>query len=144
MESPEVRLNRLAGLLHAEGGRVTAQRLAILSALLADSSHPSVEEIYQQVKAGLPAISLATVYKTLALLAELNEVQELRGAEEVSRYDGRNPRPHPHMICTVCGVIADAETDELEELARVAPSRGGQWRLTERLDFWGVCPQCQE
>ena len=71
--------------------RITPQRLAILKILAASRRHPSVDEIYQEVRAEFPTTSLATVYKTIALLKELNEVLELGFPDGSNRYDGSNP-----------------------------------------------------
>jgi len=48
--------------------RVTPQRLAVLRILAASEGHPSVDEIYKQVKGEFPTTSLATIYKTVSLL----------------------------------------------------------------------------
>jgi Fur family transcriptional regulator, peroxide stress response regulator len=57
--------------------RITPQRIAILTILAGSKEHPSVEEIYKEVKKQFRTTSLATVYKTISLLKELNEVLEL-------------------------------------------------------------------
>ena len=59
----------------------------------------------EKVKKVFPTTSLATVYKTVALLKELNEVLELGFPEGSNRYDGNKPYPHPHLICTKCNIF---------------------------------------
>jgi len=51
--------------LHREGKKVTPQRRLIYQALVNKTNHPKAEDIYEQVRAIIPDISLATVYKAL-------------------------------------------------------------------------------
>ena len=69
--------------------RITPQRIAVLSILAGSKEHPSVEEIYKEVRAQFPTTSLATVYKTVSLLKGLNEVLELGFPDGSNRYDGQ-------------------------------------------------------
>jgi Fur family peroxide stress response transcriptional regulator len=103
--------------------------------------HPSVEQIHRQVRKDFPTTSLATVYNTLERLKEMDEVRELPFSGG-SRYDGRNPSRHPHLVCTVCGKIEDLSIDLTPTAADVA-SISGYSRVHHRLEFCGVCPRCQ-
>ena len=140
---PEARLDELMTRLKARCYRMTPQRVAILRVLLSDESHPSIDDIYQRVKTDFPMMSLATVYKTVALLQEMGEVLEVTPAGDVAHYDGIRPYPHPHLICGVCGRIADVAVDDLAEWVQAAAIRAGGWELTTKVDFWGVCPECR-
>jgi len=103
------RLDQITQALKERGYRLTPQRLAVLGVLAQSSDHPSVEEIHHQVRRDFPTTSLATIYKTVHLLKEMGEVLELGFADWGSRYDGRRPYPHPHVICTQCGAVVDHE-----------------------------------
>ena len=109
--------------------------------LVESREHPSVEQIYRQVREDFPTTSLATVYNTLERLKEIREVVELPFSGG-SRYDGRNPHPHPHLVCTVCDVIEDLDLD-LEPAAEDVAARSGYADVHHRLEFHGVCPRCQ-
>ena len=63
----------------------------------------------KSLRTQFPTISLATIYKTLTLLKEEGEVLEI-DLHNDSRYDGNKPYPHPHLICTQCGKIADGDS----------------------------------
>ena len=99
----------MVAVLKKHGLRITPQRLAVLKILAKSENHPEVEWIYRSIKKDFPTTSLATVYKTIHLLKELNQVLELGFADRGSRYDGNKPYPHPHIICTSCGAIVDPE-----------------------------------
>ncbi|WP_044347639.1 Fur family transcriptional regulator [Dethiosulfatarculus sandiegensis] len=129
--------------LRGSGRRITPQRLAVLKILAASKDHPGVEMIYRQVKKDFPTTSLATVYKTVTLLRELQEVLELGFADQGSRYDGNRPSPHPHVICTKCGSIVDSQFSQMKELAREMTQETGFEITHHRLDFFGLCPKCR-
>lgn len=138
----EARVEDLRLKLHHSGHRITPQRLCILRTLVA-SSHPSVEEIYAQVRLVSPTTSLATVYKTLDTLRELGEVLELQPGDGRQHYDGVRPSFHPHVICTRCGAIEDVEMEGLAGLPGRAQTASGYEVHTPRVEFYGLCPDCQ-
>jgi Fur family peroxide stress response transcriptional regulator len=139
----ELRLNQMVAKLKARQFRLTPQRLAILKILAASHGHPSIEAIHAQVQTAFPTTGLATVYKTVTLLKELNEVLELGFPDGSNRYDGSKPYPHPHVICLQCKRIIDPELGNLEPLVDAAAHRTGFKILSHRMDFFGICPQCQ-
>jgi Fur family peroxide stress response transcriptional regulator len=123
--------------------RVTPQRLAVVKILAKSEGHPSVEDVYRQVKRHFPTTSLATIYKTVNLLKELGEVVELDFSEGSHRYDGNRPYPHPHLICTKCKRIVDPDVETVTELSKELARKTGYEIVNHRLDFFGVCPRCQ-
>jgi Fur family peroxide stress response transcriptional regulator len=137
----KTRLDDLLAKLKSAGHRITPQRLAIARILIDSGEHPSVEQIYRRVRKDFPTTSLATVYNTLERLKEMGEVLELTFSGG-SRYDGRNPSPHSHLRCTVCGAIEDVEIDLGPAAETVAAARGYA-AVQHRLEFYGVCPRCQ-
>ena len=138
------RLDDMLSKLRDCDSRITPQRIAILTILAGSEEHPSVEEIYKQVKKQFPTTSLATVYKTVSLLKELNEVLELGFPDGSNRYDGSKPFPHPHVICTRCKKIMDPELVHLGEISKEMSMKTGYKIFSHRLDFFGLCPQCQK
>ena len=144
MAEHQNRLEELTARLREQGHRVTPQRMAILKIVIGNKEHLSVEQIYERVKKVFPMTSMATVYKTINLLKEMGEIIELDFGEDGSRYDGGNPHPHPHLICTRCRKIIDFDMPQLTELSREVARRTGYEITKYRLDFFGICPKCQE
>lgn len=143
ISSGEDRLSRMLAKIKGRDFRLTPQRMAILKILAESEEHPTVDQIYQQVKVQFPTTSLATVYKTIALLKELNEVLELGFPDGSNRYDGNRPYPHPHAICLKCRKIMDPEISSLDKLSEELKSKTGYMISYHRLDFFGICPECQ-
>lgn len=144
MKNTQNRLDDILNKLRQREFRITPQRIAILQAFLNTDCHPSVEQVYNQVKVHFPTTSLATVYKTVNLLKEIGEILEIGFADGCNRYDGKKPYPHPHLICTHCSSIIDPEVSLFDRImVEVAQTTG--YRITShQVEFFGVCPTCQQ
>ena len=144
MADPNTRLDQMISKLRENDFRITPQRLAILKILANSLEHPSVDNIYGQVKKDFPTTSLATVYKTLIVMKEIGEVLELGFSDHGNRYDGNKPYPHPHLICTKCKKILDPDLESLGDMTRKLARDTGFEITTHRLDFFGICPACRK
>jgi len=136
MESVQILCKRL----REEGKKITPQRRLIYQALEGKTTHPRAEDVYSEVRATIPDISLATVYKTLRELVDMGELLEIKHDGEQSRFDPRTDQ-HNHLVCTSCGRMEDV----LQQFASVelneTEKRGFRIRQSEVV-FWGLCPDC--
>jgi len=103
---------------------------------------PSAERIHADIIKDFPTTSLATVYKTISLLKEAGEILELGFGDLGSRYDGRRPYPHPHLICSRCGRIVDTEFEGLDRFVAQLAEQSGFCVTNHRFDIFGLCPEC--
>ncbi|MDD3311456.1 transcriptional repressor [Pseudodesulfovibrio sp.] len=140
----EKRLEYLSRVIRERGNRLTPQRLAILRALVDNDGHPSAEDIHKEILRDFPTTSLATVYKTITLLKDIGEILELGFGDDGSRFDGRKPYPHPHLICTQCGQILDSEVDNLDKLIDSLAFPNQFSVKTHRFDIFGLCSDCAQ
>jgi Fur family peroxide stress response transcriptional regulator len=143
MCDPDVRLQELIRILNERGHRLTPQRMAVLRILAYSDEHPSVQQIYDQVKPDFPMTSLGTIYKTVTLLKEMGEVVELGFGDDSNRYDGHRPYPHPHLVCLECKRIVDPDIPTLTALPEELGKSTGYQIVGHRLDFYGICPGCR-
>ncbi|MGQ9585816.1 MAG: Fur family transcriptional regulator [Anaerolineae bacterium] len=141
---PQARFEELIGKLRARDYRLTPQRVALLRLLAASEGHPSAAHLYDRLQEQFPTTSPGTVYKTLNLLKDLGEVLELGFSDDDNRYDGRKPYPHPHLVCIRCRRIVDSESQVAQTLAQEAARQSGYQIVAHRLDFYGLCPDCQD
>ncbi len=142
--SSDKRLQQMIGKLKESDCRITPQRYAVLNILATSSDHPSAESIHAKLIDHYPTMSLATVYKTINLLKREGEILELEFSDLGNRYDGKKPYPHPHVICTECGKITDPEQLDMDEITGKMMKATGYKILANRLDFYGICPDCQK
>jgi Fur family peroxide stress response transcriptional regulator len=149
MRNPDYQINHLVNRLRQRGMRLTPQRMAVLKTLIGNKSHLSAEEIFEQVRVEYPMIGLATVYKTVTMLKEIGEITELNFGNQGARYDGSGEARHPHLVCTQCNRVLDVdevidlEETSLENLPKKIMEKSGYKISNYRLDFFGICPNCQ-
>lgn len=121
---------------------VTPQRLAVLAVLEGRRDHPTAEQIYQEVRRQLPAISFNTVYKTLEVLCQKGLVIKVNPLHEVARYDIQTHN-HAHLVCRRCHLVQDLDQEVSPvELPPGAIPPGFQVER-QSLILWGLCPNCQ-
>ena len=97
--------------LQEEGFKLTPQRQATVAILLEkEDDHLSAEAIYMLVKRKYPDIGLATVYRTLEILTDLNITYRVVFDDGLARYDlkrDESNRFHHHLLCNKCGNIEE-------------------------------------
>jgi Fe2+ or Zn2+ uptake regulation protein len=101
--------DRLRAALEAAGWRWTPQRGGVYEYLCRAEHHPTADEVYHGVKATLPRISLATVYKALEALVASQLATRLSAGDAAARYDARS-EPHYHLHCLRSGAVEDLAT----------------------------------
>jgi Fur family peroxide stress response transcriptional regulator len=143
MTDSQIRFEELIAALKDQKFRLTPQRVELVRLIAVSEGHPNAARLYTAIRARFPTMSLATVYKTLALLKELNQVVEIELRDD-RHYDGNRPQPHPHLVCLKCSRILDAELDlEPATLRRLEENSG--FRISRpQITLYGLCPDCKE
>lgn len=137
-------------ILKEKGLKITKQRMVVLKALAScEDKHLTAEEIYEIVKADFPEIGLATVYRTIQLLVELDLVESIQLGDgyvryEIGKFQGEEAHHHHHLICLECGKIISFRDDLLDELeARIMESASFQV-INHEVKLYGYCKECLE
>ncbi len=122
--------------------RQYAKRSAILTCLRNTHLHPSAETVHQMLQAEHPDISVATVYRNLALFKRQGLIQSLGTVEGIERFDA-NTEPHVHFICTCCSAVMDLpQVEAPQQLAGLAEELCGGRVTGCQLSFIGICKNC--
>ena len=136
-------------LLKRNGLKVTTQRVAILEVLNnRPGTHMTAEEIYDCVRRKYPDIGLATVYRTIQLLSELNLIDKLNLDDGYVRYEIGRKSPveachhHHHLICLDCGNIYAFQDDLLETLEERIKVTLGFEVVDHEVKLYGHCNKC--
>jgi Fur family peroxide stress response transcriptional regulator len=127
--------------LRNKGYRATPQRIAICRIALGSRQHPSAQSIYEEVKKIHPTVSLATVYKTLQVLRDLDLVQELNFPKGQARFDSYM-KPHINLICMQCGNIIDLNDLITKEIIKRVAAATKFKPNGQRIDVYGICQKC--
>jgi Fur family ferric uptake transcriptional regulator len=136
--------DRLSGFLQQKGLRHSRQRDVIVEAFFAMGGHVTVEALAKRVRRQDPHIGIATVYRTMKLLAECRLAFLREFGDGHTRYEpASSDHHHDHMICTVCGSIVEFENERIEDLQlRIARSHGFHVE-SHKLELYGRCSECR-
>jgi Fe2+ or Zn2+ uptake regulation protein len=137
------RTNRLAKSLRASGRRVTRQRRLVMQVVQDNPGHLEVEAVYALAKASDPNISLATVYRTLAVLKEMGLVEDHTLGEGHTHFEAVPETPHYHFTCLKCGQVMEFDAPQVMQVVRALSEREGLQVTNVHLLLSGYCAQCR-
>jgi Fur family transcriptional regulator, ferric uptake regulator len=131
-------------LLHARGFKVTPQRTLILQVMAGQTSYLDADEIFELAHTHDASTSLATVYRTLNLFAELGLIDhryvEPEHRREVFRLS-EGPEQH-YLTCVRCGKRTLIHADLLNQMANELVRRKGVSVISACACFTGYCAEC--
>lgn len=127
-------------LLKEKQIKITPQRLEILKYLDEHRTHPTVDEIYSELKEKNPSLSKTTVYNSVETLNEHGIIQSLTISGSELRYDFKHDMHH-HFLCKKCGEIIDIDVE--------CPNLGKMLECGHEVEevhgyFKGTCKKCMK
>jgi Fe2+ or Zn2+ uptake regulation protein len=130
-----------AALLRRHRVQVTAQRLAVLSAV-SDRPHSTAAEVAEDVRSQIGAVSVQAVYDALATLSDKGIIRRIQPAGSPARYEDRVDDNHHHLICRTCGRMVDVDCAVGETPCLTAGDDSGYEIDEAEVIYWGRCPDC--
>lgn len=127
--------------LQQGGHKLTGPRRMIIEALNSQRRALTAVELHHQVADR--GVSLATVYRTLELLVELDLAERATGGEDEQHYIACLPEHHHHVICSICGQVADVTECLLGEFQALVQAKTNFTIEGHALEFHGHCPACR-
>jgi Fe2+ or Zn2+ uptake regulation protein len=126
-------------LLKDNSLKITPQRLEILRYLDKHRTHPTVDEIYCELKKNNPSLSKTTVYNSVDILRKNGIIQSILISGSEQRYDYKHGMHH-HFLCNICGRIIDIDIE--------CPNLGKMLECGHRVEevhgyFIGTCNKCK-
>lgn len=135
-------LDEACARLRSAGLRITQPRIAILEALIQRNNPASIEQIHNDVTSD--SCDLVTVYRCLAVFEELGLVRRCFFHNGTSLYEiNLTDSHHYHIVCRSCGKVERIDVPLTEGVERLLRERGYQ-QVTQMVEFFGVCPDCQK
>jgi Fur family ferric uptake transcriptional regulator len=136
MQEKQIELSELEKRCAAAGLKMTGQRRLILQVLVDAGDHPSVEDLYERARAIDPSVSMATVYRTVNLLDELNLIVKHEFKESFARFEV-NADHHHHLIDLETGDVIEFQNEELEILKEKIANQLGYDLIDHTLELYG-------
>lgn len=134
---------RVSDVLRANGYRVTPQRRLVWGVLNEARRHLTAEEIADRIEIAQGGANLASVYRALALLSDLDLVRESRLGEGGARWEIAHPDEHFHLVCDLCSDVTHHEGSLVEMVADHLRADHGFEPLSVELVVTGRCARCQ-
>jgi Fur family transcriptional regulator, stress-responsive regulator len=129
--------------LRSHGFRVTPQRECIMRHLDGNTTHPTVEAIFEAARSEMSTISLKTVYQTVHDLDSLGAVRLIDLGTGSVRVDPNVEIGHQHRVCVTCGDVRDVTVD-VDHL-RLSRTATRDFRVDDvQVLFRGECTQCRD
>ncbi len=129
--------------LRQSGLRITAARLAVLSAISEKGQHRDAETIAVAAREKLGSLSTQAVYDNLNALAEAGLVRRIQPAGRAALYETRVGDNHHHIICRKCGNTVDVDC-AVGKMPCLEPKTNYGFVIDEaEVIYWGLCPDCQ-
>lgn len=140
---PTADVDRCLEALRRKGCRITPQRRRIVELLLdTPEDHPNAQELFSRIRAQDPTVGLATVYRTVELLAELGLIHRLRHDEGFARFGIAGDGAAIRLICRCCGQSTEAPDSVRDALEQWAQDQ--DFSLNPQVVvLTGICAACR-
>lgn len=124
--------------------RPTSQRISVLAELMRERDDVTAQDLHVRLRRRGSRLGLATVYRTLGLLADEGLVDALahRPGELCYRWCD-SEHHHHHLLCSTCHRVVELDDCELEPWVERASSAHGFVATGHRLEVAGVCAECR-
>ena len=134
------RLEDMSNKLKKNKIRLSHQRLKALEYLSKNHGHPTVDQIYNDLRKEVPTLSKTTVYNALTALCKARLVRVITIEDNETRYE-LITKSHGHFKCVLCGAIYDFNIN----IDSFATEDFDNFKITDKdVYFKGVCPRCLE
>lgn len=138
-------LLKFRGLIKSLGLNNSIQREYVLKILFQYNNHLSAEDIAKKVKEVHNInIGIATVYRIISLLEELNIVKGISiDGFESKVYELSLTSHHDHMVCVQCNKIIEFYDAEVEKIQELVAMENGFKLQDHSMMLYGICKECQ-
>lgn len=149
MMSKQITMEELKKKLQARQYKLTPQRQIVLQVFIAcPDGHLSAEDVHRLLREKQSEIGLATVYRSLELLSDMDVLQKIDFGDGRSRYElnetNAKQHHHHHLICMKCGIVREFADDLLEVLENDIAQKSQFKIVDHQVKFYGYCQECQE
>ena len=130
--------------LRKRGNRITNAREVVCNILeTSGHRHFTVEELHLTALKKDKSIDLATVYRTLELLEDLDLIEHSHQVHGSGLYFVKDVHSNIHIVCESCEKIEDIDERTSNEIKKLISKNSGFRELTNHFVYSGYCKKCK-
>ena len=122
--------------------RNTRQRAAVGELLRRTSEFRTASQIHDDLRHAGEDIGLTTVYRTLQLMVEAEQLDAIRTDDGETAYRRCSTGHHHHLVCRSCGTTVEVEGPAIETWTDQVAAEHGFSDVQHHLEIFGVCAGC--
>jgi len=122
---------------------LTPRRAAVAQVLSDVGDFRSAQELHSTLASSARPVGLATVYRALADLVAIGQVDVLTRPDGETLYRACSPQHHHHLVCTVCGTTIEVADDRVEKWASDMAKQHGFDVSEHQVEVFGRCSRCR-
>ena len=137
-------LSALTNRLRGQSRKITGPRAAILEILRVHPHPLTNREIFATLPKG--DCDLATIYRSMHLLEKMGIVKRFDFGDGAARFElvgEDDDGHHHHLVCTHCSEVVEIGECFPKKIEQRIAARNGFKAVTHKLEFFGICPDCQ-
>jgi Fur family transcriptional regulator, ferric uptake regulator len=129
--------------VRAAGHRGGAAQRAVVELLAREDCCLTAQEIYDRLRAEGRRVSVASVYRALELLTELNLAQRVLVGGSSARFERvTSENHHHHLVCDDCGRVEAFSDEGLERAIHGVAGKVGYDVDAHDVVLHGACADC--
>ena len=128
--------------LQRAGIRPTRQRLRVLEELRREPHDVTAQELHSRLAASGLRVGVATIYRTLGLLAGAGVVDTLSHHAGEVCYRLCSESHHHHFVCSECHSVLEFEDCTVDSWLTEVARKQGFTPTGHHLEVVGVCASC--
>ena len=125
------------------GVRSTKQRSAISELLETVDEFRSAQELHDELRKRGDGIGLTTVYRTLQLMVDAEQLDAIRTDDGETAYRRCSTGHHHHLVCRGCGRTVEVEGPAIETWTDQIAAEHGFTQVEHQLEIFGLCGDCK-
>jgi Fur family ferric uptake transcriptional regulator len=126
----------------AAAQRNTRQRAAVGELLGRTREFRTASQIHDDLRHAGEDIGLTTVYRTLQLMVEAEQLDAIRTDDGETAYRRCSTGHHHHLVCRSCGRTVEVEGPAIERWTDQVAAEHGFSAVQHHLEIFGVCGGC--
>ena len=123
--------------------RTSSADQIILETLSKEPIHQTSLQVFEEIRARLPAVNQSTVYRALERLTNYGKVSVSDMGTGCAVYELLADGLHHHLVCQKCGRIMTIGHEEVMDFFTAVQKNNRFNIITNHLILFGICKKCQ-